>query len=158
MLKAQDCLEALPEQGTPFQALPGSQPLPESPLRGLKSWARLAWKPSIPFAQFPSPLGLLPGSWSWQHQGRGQAGCPLRAQPSQDFWGEGGSFSPTTPPSCLDRPALLSAFSSPFHFPPLCPSPPPLSHSFYFRENPKLKAAEAGMSGTHTHFHVWSQS
>lgn len=31
-------------------------------LQGLRCWARPDWKPSIPFAQLPSPLGL-PSAW-----------------------------------------------------------------------------------------------
>lgn len=116
--------------------------------RGLQSWARLDWKPSIPFAQFPSPLGLLlPGSWYWQHQARGQAGCPLRGGGRQDY-----SLSP---PFSILFPLVGLPFSILFPFPLLHLRSPRLLPSlrlFTSEKTPELKAAGgAGMPGTHTH-------
>ena len=123
----------------------GHSPLPESPCRVGQGWA----------GSLPSPLPSFPLLWAsprpgsrhWQHQGRAQLG--------QDHvsWRESFSSISLPPSAFLGLPFSLHSLPPPPHptFLPLSKPPPLHFHSLYFREKAKFQAAEAGMSGSHTH-------
>lgn len=140
------------EQGTPSLSLAWvPAPSLRAPLRGLWSWARLPWKPSIPFTQLPSPLGPPPCLAAGIGSTKGGASLAAHSGPAGPRPHVLGaiillSLSPSRPNSFLDLPFSLHSFP-PFMCPPifLPLTTSPLSF-FHFRENPKFKAAEAGLS------------
>lgn len=121
----------------------GHSPLPKSPLGELGK-AALEVFHSLSPASLSSGASPLPGSWYWQHQGRGPSGCPLTAGWAKTCY-PGGNHSPL-PPSLI--PSWICPFLS---IPSHTPTPHLLTTHYFptfillFQEkNPKFKAAKAG--------------